>query len=229
MKKTLLALALAAALPAHATFELQFSPADTFSGTPPAGSITAAFTTVGVDTVQLTITSNLAAGEFVLPSDGFYFNLDPTLNPLALTFTTVTGPSTTLSTGVNAFKPDGDGLMDINLTFSPPSLKAFETGDTATYLLSMAGLTEDDFNFLSDCGQGCGTGAHLAAVHIGDTPSGGAGSAWVGATGDLPPPPPPPPPPPIPEPGTLYLTAPLLIGMARFLRRSKRPDPKPEQ
>lgn len=229
MRKMLLAALLATSLPVSAAFQIQFSPADTFSGTPPAGSITATFTNAGVDTVSLSIVSALAPGEFVLPGDGFYFNLRPTMDPTALNFLTVTGPVTTFSTGVNAFKPDGDGKMDLNFTFSPPNLKAFEGGDTATYTLTGVGLDESDFNFLSDCAQGCGTGAHLSAIHVGDTPMGGEGSAWVGAHVVVNCPDCTPNPTGIPEPGTLVLTAPFIVGMARFLRRQKRPDPKSQQ
>ena len=59
--------------------------ADTFSGTAPAGWISAAFTNV-TGGVSLTLTSHLAAGEFVLPGDGFYFNLNPADNVQNLLF-----------------------------------------------------------------------------------------------------------------------------------------------
>jgi PEP-CTERM motif len=37
---------------------------------------------------------------------------------------------------------------------------------------------------MSTCGNGCGNGSHLAAVHIQNTPAGGSGSDWNGPTSD---------------------------------------------
>lgn len=176
---------------AKADLIFDFTPTTSFSGTAPSGSLQVVFHTVSTGVVDLGIHSSLATGEFVLPGDGFYFNIDPALSAsLAAMSISMLSDKTagtgalsgapTLSTGEDAFKPDGDGNMDIELTFSPSSLKGFQSGETEILQITAPGITANSFDFFSTCTTGCGTGAHLAAVHIGDTPSGGSGSDWNG-------------------------------------------------
>jgi len=117
-------------------------------------------------------------------------------------------------TGDDTFKPDGDGQMDILFTYGSAT-KAFTTGESQTYLItdSAGSLAPSDFDFLSDCTSGCGTGGHLAAIHVQNTPSGGSGSAYVAGTdnnvADT------------PEPSALALLGSAIAAMG-FIRRQRR-------
>jgi len=184
----LLILALAARS-AHAS--LSFDPARTFSGTAPDGSLTANFTDVSGG-VQLVITSYLAAGENLDPGKALYFNFNPQkysiLPSLSFTLTGNTNfnQSASVLKGADSFKADGDGLYDINFTYTPGT-KAFGAGESQTYFITTrAGvISASDFtNYLSATGGGNGTWA--AAVHVQNTPSGQGGSAWVGAVNPVP-------------------------------------------
>jgi hypothetical protein len=200
---------------AHADLIYNFDVTQPFSGDAGTGSLTADFKTMGSGTVQLTLSGNLTGTEFVLPSDGFYFNIDPNINPTSITVTgsQVFAPitSATVSLGTNAFKPDGDGLMDMQITFDPNSAKP-ATGTFAIITLQGTGLTENSFNFLSDCSQGCGTGAHYAAVHVGNTAN-GTSSAWVGGN---------PQGTPVNEPATLAILGTAILGLGIATRKSRQ-------
>ena len=204
-----------AAKSAHAS--LSFDPGNTFSGTAPAGSLTADFTDVAGG-AQLVITSNLAAGENLDPGKALYFNINPSKDSLlpSLTFTLTgnTGFSEAASvmTGADSFKADGDGNYDINFTFSP-STKAFTTGESQTYKITTASgtISASDFvNYLSSTGGG--NGNWLAAIHVQNTPSGGSGSAWVGATEVT----------PVPLPAAAWLFGPGLLGLVGMRKRVKQ-------
>jgi len=199
---------------AHAgSLDFSFLPTNTFSGTAPAGTLTAEFTDVAANQVQLVITSNLATGENIDPAHALYLNLDPadsallgTLN-FSLTANTGFSQAAAVSQGEDAYKPDGDGLTDILFTYAPGT-KRFTTGESQTYLITGTGLVASDFNFLSTCGTGCGTGGVLAAIHVQNTPNGGSGSGWVGASDTT-----------VPEPGSLALLGTAMFGAAGILRR----------
>jgi hypothetical protein len=209
-----LALGLTATNARADTLTFNFNPTGTFSGTAPAGSLTATFTGGVSGGIQLTITSNLATGENLDPGKARYLNIDPTQNSLlsAATFT-LTGntgfsQAATVSQAANNFKPDGDGLMDILFTYSP-STKAFTTGESQTYLITGLGTSASIFDFSSFCGSGCGTGSHLAAIHVQNTPSGGSGSAFVGGSDA-----------PVPDGGmTLMLLGGVLVGFETLRRK----------
>jgi hypothetical protein len=190
------------------TFDLNFE----FSGgTSPSGSppwISATFMDVSGG-VQLTITSLLQSSSEFVGTGGISFNLDPSLNPNNLTFTYQSGvAASSISTGVDSFKADGDGFFDIRFFWpvSPPTAR-FNDSDTAVYLIAgISGLSASSFDFLSETGGGQGT--FKAAAHIQGIPS-GTGSGWIGPVA-------------VPEPGILILLgiAMSAIGVAvPFLRK----------
>ncbi len=133
------------------------------------------------------ITSSLASGENLDPGKALYFNINPTKDPIlgdlsfTLTGNTNFSQASSVSTGADSFKADGDGYYDIEFTFNP-STQAFTKGESQTYKITTSSgtVSASDFNYLSSMGGG--NGSWLAAVHVQNTPSGGSGSAWVGAT-----------------------------------------------
>lgn len=155
------------------------------SGGTPSGTapwVQATFTDAGMpaNTVQLTLNgANLSGSEFV---SCWYFNLDPSLNAAALTFTATgsTGSFTipTVQTGTDAFKAGPDGKFDVLLGFSTAgdSSSRFTSGDSLTFDISgITGLTANDFDTLSTCAGG--SGLYSSAVHIQSID--GGDSAWV--------------------------------------------------
>ncbi len=218
--KSLLLSAFFAAVPAmgagNAQASLSFSPDNTFSGTAPAGSLTADFTDVAGG-VQLVITSNLASAENLDPAKALYFNFNPSKDSILqnLSFTLMGNTNfnqhATALTGADSFKADGAGYYDINLSFTP-STNAFTAGESQTYKITANSgtINASDFtDYLST--HGGGKGNWLAAAHVQNTPSGGSGSAWVGATVI-----------PTPVPAAAWLLGSGLLGLAGIRRRMKQ-------
>lgn len=187
--------------------KLDFS--NVFSGVAPAGAapwLTATFTDIAAGSVRLEI---LADGLSGLESvDGLYFNLDPLLSPLALSFVrdaASTGPTAAnidIGVGVDAFRADGDGFYDILFGLPPPpgsQAARFTAGESLIYLISTPGLSAASFAWLSTPGPGGGPGPQIAAAHIQQI-GGSADSGWVGATVSA-----------VPLPGALGL---LFAGLA---------------
>jgi hypothetical protein len=156
----------------------------------------------GTGSVELDITgTNLTANENL---EVLMLNLDPALDPDDLIFTFNTKSRAPLdaaiiSTGVNAYKADGDGKYDIKLEFAnggPPD--TFVNNDFISYTITgIASLNALSFNYLSlDAG---GHGPFKIAAHIQNT-GGGGESGWVtDITGGS----------EVPEPSTIAL---LIIG-----------------
>jgi hypothetical protein len=209
---------------ARADFILNYSAASTFSGTAPAGSLTATFTDVAGG-VKLVLSSSLAAGENLDPGPegAFFFNFDPSQSTLlsSLNFQMIANTNfsqaATVSTGEDAFKADGGGYYDVLFSYKP-STKAFTGGESQTYMItSNSGtVTSADFYFLSTPSGGNGT--WLSAVHVQNTPNGGNGSAFVAGTNG-----PSPSPTPVPVPPTLLLGGLGALIWLPFQLRQLRP------
>jgi hypothetical protein len=153
-------------------FTYSFLPANTFSGTAPAGTLTAEFFDASASKkcgaatsgVCLIITSNMAAGENIDPGNALFLNVTPSLADTAsfltdLTFTLQANTAFSQAAGVTTndesnpgqIKADGSpGLFDVLLTYTP-STKAFTSGESQTYLITDAAhtFTADDFLTLS--------------------------------------------------------------------------------
>jgi len=188
------------------TFDLSME----FSGgTPPAGTapwLRAEFNDFGSPGyVRLTMTAlNLTNKEFV---SKWYFNLDPVMDPTSLTFW---GPYKTgsfndpvISTGIDAFKADGDGKYDIKFRFATGggAARRFTDGDVARYWIYGAGVTASSFDYLS--APAGGHGPFPTAAHVQGIGPCGADSGWVT----------------VPEPMTIGT---LGLGGLTFLVRRRR-------
>ena len=125
--------------------------------------------------VILTITgTNLTSTEKV---DEWYFNLDPTLDPDQLVFSSPPNKSGSgaapwfddpaITTGSNAFNADGDGWFDLVLGFETADggTRSFNNGDSVEYTISgIASLTANSFDFISS--PGGGEGEYITVAHI---------------------------------------------------------------
>jgi hypothetical protein len=139
------------------------------AGTAPGGAppwLQAVFSDTGsANTVQLTLNAaNLAGTEFV---SGWYFNLNPAMDPKALSFS-LAGSNPSIQTGKNYFKAGPDGKFDLLLGFSTANNgNRFVNGDSLTLTITGNGLTASDFDYLSTPGggnDGYGSSAHIQAI-----------------------------------------------------------------
>jgi hypothetical protein len=201
-----LALVLLWAVPASAatlTFELdvEFSGGFDPQGPTPWLSITLDDSVGGANDVRITIdAANLVGAEF---ASGVYLNFDPALDPTLLSFSAVDNSDSVpvISTGLDAFKADGDGFFDILFDFPPPpgSFAAkFTSGESVVYDATYtAPIDVSSFDFESVLGGG--NGSFLAAAHIQGINGNDEDSGWVG----------------VPEPGLGVLLLPGLLGLMR--------------
>ncbi len=186
-----------------------------FSGaTPPEGAapwLRARFDDSDVDEVTVTLSAtNLTGSESVKE---WMFNLDTNLDPTALSISfslgdsTGTFPDPSISTGLDAFKADGDGYFDILIDFKPTNgpNKRLGAGEAAVFIITgISGLTADSFNFISEPepnGNG-GADEYKTVAHVVSIGQGGQYSGWIAT----------------PEPATLAV---LLIGSLALLRKRK--------
>jgi hypothetical protein len=141
-----------------------------------------------------------------------YFNLDPALDPTLLSFirTGGTGPTaanTSISTGTDEYKADGDGLYDILFEFPPPpgsDAAKFNAGEDLVYDITGIGLTASSFNFFSR--PDGGTGPFRSVARFQSTGSDGEGSDWVAAA---------------PVPAAVWLFGSGLLGLVGVARRKR--------
>jgi len=142
-----------------------------FSGATPSGSspyLTATFTDAGSNTVNVTLTGSIDAGEFYTEMG---FNLDPALSTASgdWTFNYSDGDAgaPSFNTGTDAFKADGDGFYDMAFVFQTPNAQRFTGSEVITFSLVYDGLgtfNANSFNYLSlDAG---GHGPFSAAAHV---------------------------------------------------------------
>jgi hypothetical protein len=176
--------------------------------------LTATFDDEGTPgSVKLTLdTTNLVGSESI---KGWYFNLDPDLDPSALSFTVLNRCGTfvdpTRSLEKNAYKAGGDGYFDILFAFTTSGGsggdKRFGVGDSIEYSITgIADLAASSFYHRSADNNGVSKAdGFYTAVHVlsidGD-PNGDSG--WVTA----------------PEPATVVLLG--LGGVGLLLTRRRR-------
>lgn len=160
--------------------------------------------------------TNLVAFEY---TNNWYLNLDPLLDPTALSFDELgrAGFFATpdISASVDNYKADGDGYFDILFDFDESAGSRFGAGESIEYLISgIQDLTASSFDFYSTPSGGNGT--YHSAAHIGaifSTFSAGQdvygcpeGSGWIGDTE-------------VPEPASVLLLA--MGGLGMLLRRKR--------
>lgn len=206
-----------AAAPASADLVLTLN--DHFGTDPAAGFLRATFMQVDANTVSLTLdASNLQKDEFV-GSFGWAFNFTDGLALDQSSFENVGGLGGTVTVDPSGsgslLKADGDGDYDFAIVFlqgngdrlGAPNGDGI-AGSSSVYEITLAGLLESDFNFLSDEGGGQGTYFSAASVQgvfrDGGMPNNTDGSDWLGA--------------PIPAPGAVLLGA-IGLGFVGWMKR----------
>ncbi len=200
------------------SFELdtEFSGATPPEGTAPWATATFDDSFGGSSTVRLTMSAGgLFDKEFL---SRWYFSFDPTLDPSKLSLTPVDITAVALSgfsfsTGVDAFKADGDGLYDILFDFPPPPGKftsKFTAGESLILDLTyVSPISASSFDFLST--PGGGHGPFKSAAHVQGIGPTDADSGWI-APGDGV---------EVPEPTTLWLFGAALLAIGFVARRQR--------
>jgi hypothetical protein len=150
-------------------FNNVFSSSGASSPAGPGPWLDATFQTNGSG-VLLTINNlGLSSGEFIGELD---FNVNPNFTVSAiqgLQFSLVASNgnfgATSIITGEDIKKADGDGYYDINFNFATSANGRFGAGGQLTYLITgISGLSASDFSYLSS--PGGGVGPYYGAAHI---------------------------------------------------------------
>jgi len=195
----------------EASYTLEFFPANTLNGIPMGGFLTAVFTDVATNQVDLTITSALTppgktGTESVIGSGGLYFNFSPAASVGGLTFTLQSGSFTQGATAVESsagYTVGNGGSYDIHLTYPG---NVFSNGQYQTYLITGTGIDAADFMVANSKNW-------FAAMGV-SVPGGLSTGEWVGATVTV-----------TPEgtgapiPASVWLFGPGLIGIIGLRRK----------
>jgi hypothetical protein len=193
-----------------------------FGQTPPDGPIpygTAVFDdSIGPNKVELTVSVAGSVGGADVTE--LYFNLDPALDPTALSISKTGGDGPEpngISLGVDAYQAGGDGIYDILIDLPPPpgyNAARFSAGETLVFEISgIVGLVASDFNLVSapSPSEG-GAGPFFSVMRFQSTGSSANDSDWVGVevVGAE-----------APEPSTLAL---ILLGLCGLLAGRSRKE-----
>ena len=177
-----------------------------FDGTVPSGFPTVTITQDGANQVLVSMSTFPLSGTEFVSEWSFNVNLaDPTI----LTFGYVSGIAvSSIGTGLDAFKADGDGFYDIifNYPTSNSGPARFVADNTSVYRIMATGLTVADFEVGSVGGN---KGSFYSATHVQAKADGS--SVWLGAdeyTTVL-----------IPEPVTMILLGLGLLGLGIAVRK----------
>ena len=202
------AMLLAATVPAQAS-TVTFDYTASFGQTSPDGPSPWATAVIddGNTAGSATLTFTVAGTVGLADVTEMYFNLDPLLDPTALSIVQGLGtvPSAvSIETGVDAFQADGDGKYDIFINM-PTGGDRLEAGEVVTFdITGIASLTANDFNFWA--APGGGNGPFLSATKWQDTGFDQQDSDWVGA---------------VPVPAAVWLFGSGLLGLVGIARRKK--------
>jgi hypothetical protein len=162
-----LILASIAAVPlarADVTFNLSVP----INGTAPVGAtpwMTATFQDIATGDVRLTMTNNMASGEFI---DHLLFN--SILNATTLTFTNLTAPppaapvrSYSATQSLNGAPNIKAGLFNIDFNYASANADRWNGGMQSVWEITGTGLTANNFLKLSIPNSGVGGGFYMAA------------------------------------------------------------------
>lgn len=160
---------------------------------------------------SVTLTMQVASTVGAADVTEMYYNLNPSIDPTALSFTRVggTGPlEVFVRTGRDQFRAGGDGFYDILFEMPPPpgSLDGrFNAGEDLVFSIEFPGLTASDFNLFG--APGGGLGPYLSVARFQSTGPDQNGSDLVGA---------------VPVPAAVWLFGSGLIGLVGIAARRKR-------
>jgi hypothetical protein len=213
LPRAVIALYVIAFAPIPLVFELGVEYSGGQAPVGPAPWLNATFTDIGAGTIQLKMEAvRLTGREFLT---GWYFNLNPALDPASLSFTLLSGlAASSIQTGIDQFKAGGDGWYDIRFRF-PSSGRGdkFGVGDSVVYDVTCpgsAGFSALSFDFLS--APGGGHGPFSTAAHVQGIGPRGEGSGWVTVA--------------MPEYGSLPLLAIGLGALGGLWKRQRSHAPK---
>jgi hypothetical protein len=202
------------------TFDVQNN-TFSFGGQQPGaeGYLTATFKDV-TGGVELDLSSNLKAGEWLDAGKAWYFNFNPSKDSILshLTFTLQSNTNLSQAASVSltdeGFKADGTGgFFDILFKYSGGS-KPFQNGEQQTYKIttSSGSITAADFYYKSSSDSSTDDEkGYLGAVHVQNTGPNQNGSAFVSGTDSV-----------APEPSSVVLFGIGGVGLTGLMARRRR-------